>query len=60
MLLEGVVSLSHMAAMGRFMGYETGPEERRGREGRCGIELGKDKTFTYETKGFDAIQTLQG
>jgi hypothetical protein len=36
-LLEGVVSLSHMAAMGRFMGYDTGPEDSRGREGRCGV-----------------------
>ena len=29
-----MVSLSHMAAIGLFIGYDTGPEDNRGREGR--------------------------
>ena len=33
-LLEGTVSLSQIAAIGLFMGYDTGPDDNKGRAGR--------------------------
>ena len=53
-LLEGTVSLSHMAAMGRFMGYDTGPEERRGRAGRCVcVEWRRGEKRRGDERGWD-------
>ena len=33
-LLEGTVSLSQIAAIGLFIGYDTGPDDSKGRAGR--------------------------
>ena len=40
--------------MGRFMGYDTGPEERRGRAGRCVCVLsGGGEKRSGDERGWD-------